>query len=157
MSDINNLYQSFRRVFSGNYPYIFNFCEKRKALIKFFLAGCLTGLFHLLALFIFHDLFFWPIIFSTSFAFILAFAVSFSLQKLWTFRNYSHKKLPRQLILYFGGAFINLNLNALAMYWLVNNMELWYMLAQLIVSLFLGLLNFLNYKFIVFKVYKNEN
>jgi putative flippase GtrA len=157
MAFINNLYKRFRIFLNKRYPQLFNFCERRKAIVKFFIAGAFAGTVDLIALFIFHDVFGWDILFSTSAAFILAFAVSLSLQKIWTFRNYSHKKLPRQLILYFTGAFISLNLNTLGMHWLVNNLEVWYLLSQLIVNLCLGIMNFFNYKFIVFKVYKNED
>lgn len=157
MAFINNLYKRFRILFSSYFPSLFNFCERRKAIVKFFIAGGFAGVVDLIALFIFHDLFAWGILFSTSAAFILAFAVSFSLQKIWTFRNYSHEKLPRQLILYLIVAFISLNLNALGMHWLVNNLGVWYLLSQLIVNLCLGILNFFNYKFIVFKVHRNED
>jgi len=157
MSFINNLYKRFRSFLSQRFPHFFKFCDKRKAVVKFFIAGGFAGVVDLIALFVFHDLFAWEILFSTSAAFILAFAVSFSLQKIWTFRNYSHKKLPRQLILYFAGAFISLNLNALGMHWLVNNLGVWYLLAQIIVNLFLAVINFFNYKFIVFRIYKNED
>lgn len=157
MAFIDNLYRRFRGFLVKNWPHLFSFCERRKAIVKFFIAGGFAGVVDLIAVFIFHDLFAWGILSSTSAAFILAFVVSFSLQKMWTFRNYSQKKLPRQLILYFAGAFINLNLNALGMHWLVNNLGLWYLLSQLIVNFGLGILNFFNYKFIVFKVYKNED
>lgn len=157
MSIINHLYSRVRIFLASSCPRVFNFCEKRKAFVKFFIAGAFSSTVDLILLFIFHDLFLWDIIFSTSAAFILAFLVSFSLQKLWTFRNYSHKRLPRQLALYLAGAFLNLNLNALAMHFLVNNLGVWYLLAQFAVNLILGFLNFINYKFVVFKKDCHEN
>lgn len=157
MDFINHSYKRFRIFLNKRYPHLFNFCERRKAIVKFFIAGGFAGVIDLIALFFFHDVFGWEILSSTSAAFILAFVVSFSLQKIWTFRNYSHKKLPRQLVLYFAGTFVSLNLNALGMYWLVNNLEVWYLLSQLIVDLCLGILNFFNYKFIVFRSCKNED
>jgi putative flippase GtrA len=153
MSIINHLYYRVRILLASSYPHLFNFFEKRKAFVKFFIAGTFSGTVDLILLFIF----LWDIIFSTSAAFILTFLVSFSLQKLWTFRNYSRKRLPRQLTLYLAGAFLNLNLNALAMHFLVNNLGVWYLLAQFAVNLILGFLNFLNYKFIVFKKDCHEN
>lgn len=90
-------------------------------------------------------------------AFIVAFMISFGAQKLWTFRNYSQTKLPRQLILYIINAFVSLALNGLAMHYLVNNLKLWYLLAQIMVNLVLGTINFINYKYIIFRSDNHEN
>lgn len=157
MAFINSLYKQFRIYFSGSYPRIFAYCEKHKAILKFFIAGGFAGATDLIALFIFHQLLRQNILVSTSLAFVFAFIVSFNLQKLWTFRNYGYKKLARQLVLYFAGAFISLNLNGLGMHWLVINLGVWYLLAQVLVNLVLGILNFFNYKFIVFKANRHEN
>ncbi|MCF7860418.1 GtrA family protein [Patescibacteria group bacterium] len=157
MSIINNLYKRFGKFFASSYPKIFNFCEKRKAIIKFFVAGSSAAAVDLLALYLFHGLFRWEIVLSTSLAFLLSFFVSFSLQKLWTFRNYNNKRLAHQLVLYIGAAFISMNLNALAMHLLVNNWQVWYLLAQIIVNIFLGVINFFTYKFIVFRHIKDED
>ncbi len=119
--------------------------------MKFFIAGLFSGATDLIVLFILHQLLGVDIIFATSFAFVAAFMISFSLQKLWTFRNYNHKRLPRQLVLYLLNAFINMSLNAFAMHYLVNNLEIWYLLAQIMVNLVLGIFNFINYKFVIFK------
>jgi putative flippase GtrA len=156
MPVINRLYLRFYTFFSGRYPRLFFFCNQRKAVIKFFVAGAFAGATDLLALFIFHGLLHWQIVLATSSAFLLSFMVSFSLQKLWTFRNYSQKRLPRQLILYFSIAFLSMNLNGFGMHQLVNNIGVWYLLSQLIVNLFLGVINFFSYKFIVFCKHRDE-
>jgi putative flippase GtrA len=156
MPIINRLYYRFRSFFSKCYPRLFHFCEERKAIIKFFFAGAFAAAVDLIALFIFHGVFHWHIIVATSVAFLLSFLVSFSLQKLWTFRNYSNKRLPRQLVLYLSAAFISLNINAAAMHLLVNNLGVWYLLSQIIVNLCLGVINFFTYKFIVFRKSKDE-
>ena len=157
MSIINNLYKRFGRFLANSHPKIFNFCQKRKAIIKFFVAGSSAAVVDLLALYLFHGVLGWEIVLSTSLAFLLSFFVSFSLQKLWTFRNYNKKRLPHQLILYIGAAFISMNLNALAMHTMVNNWHVWYLLAQVIVNIFLGIINFFTYKFIVFRHIKDED
>jgi putative flippase GtrA len=157
MSLINNLYLQFGRFLRDKHPKIFRVCEDRKSIIKFFVSGTSAAIIDLLALYIFHGVFHWEIVLSTSLAFLFSFIVSFSLQKLWTFRNYSNKRLPHQLVLYISAAFISLNLNALAMHLLVNNWHIWYLLSQIIVNVFLGIINFFTYKYIVFRNKLNEN
>jgi putative flippase GtrA len=116
----------------------------------------LAGGTDLIFLFIFHGLLHINLVLSTSVAFILSFLVSFTLQKFWTFRNYSEDKVVHQLSLYVLNAFIGLNLNGTGMHLLVNKYAVWYMLAQIIVNLVLGVWNFFVYKFIVFNIGKNE-
>lgn len=156
MPVINRLYIRFRRFLSTCHPGLFNFCEARKSVIKFFLSGGLAGAVDLIALFIFHGVFKWDIVVATSAAFLCCFAVSFGLQKLWTFRNYSQARLPRQLFMYFGSAFIAMYVNGWAMHMLVNNLGIWYLLSQIIVNLFLGFVNYFNYRFIIFRKTANE-
>lgn len=157
MPIINRIYYRFRLFFSARFPEIFAFCNRRKSIIKFFIAGAFAGTVDLIALFIFHGILKWGIVLSTSFAFIFSFMVSFSLQKLWTFRNYSHKRLPRQLVLYFSAAFVSMNLNGLGMHILVIDLNVWYLLSQVMVNIVLGVINFFTYKFIVFRKTKNED
>lgn len=157
MAYINNLYHRFRASFSSAWPKTFNYCEQHKSIIKFFITGSLAGVTDLIFLYFFHQVLGRDIIISTSLAFIISFIISFGGQKLWTFRNYSQNKLPRQLILYIANAFFCLALNGLAMHYLVNSLELWYLLAQVIVSLSLAVINFVNYKYIIFRSDKHEN
>lgn len=156
MSTINRLYFFVRHYLAKNFPILFTFCEKHKTIAKFFIAGTLSSVVDLLALFLFHGIFHWEIVISTSIAFLLSLFVSFSLQKLWTFRNYSHERLPHQLFLYFAAAFIVMNLNGIGMHIFVNNFHIWYILSQIIVNLVLGVINFFAYKFIIFRPIKNE-
>ncbi|MFA6513680.1 MAG: GtrA family protein [Patescibacteria group bacterium] len=157
MPVINRLYLQFKNLFSTRYPGLFYTCEKRKSVIKFFFAGSTAALVDLVFLFLFHGIFKWNLVLSTSLAFILSFAVSFTLQKFWTFRNYSQKRIPVQFVLYIGNAFIGLNINGFLMHLLANKLGIWYLLAQVIVNVMIGVYNFFVYKFIVFRTKKDEN
>lgn len=156
MPFISNYYLKFRNYFSVNFPKIYNFCDSRKSIIKFFIAGCFSGGADLILLFIFHGLLKMNIVLSTSLAFILSFLISFTLQKLWTFRNYSQNKIVHQLLVYVLNAFLGLYINGLLMHLLVNRYQVWYILAQIVVNLTIAVWNFIVYKFIVFKIGKNE-
>jgi len=157
MSYLNNLYFRFRNFFSNRFPQIYFLCNKRKSVIKFFIVGSSAGATDLFFLFLFYGYLKWEIVFSTSLAFILSFLVSFTLQKLWTFRNYNHKQTWTQLALYLLNAFVGLSVNGFLMHALVNKFNIWYLLAQIIVNVFIGVYNFIIFKFIIFKSCENEN
>ena len=157
MSFINRLYEKFRHQFSRRLPRLYDLCERYKSFVKFFIAGCFAGGSDLVFLFVFHGLFHLNIVVSTSLAFILAFVVSFTLQKFWTFRNYSQNRVFRQLAVYLANSFLGLSLNGYFMHLLVNKFGLWYILAQIIVNLTLAVWNYIVYKFIVFRNKDNED
>lgn len=154
MSIINRLYFRFRNFFSTRFPRAYHYCEGRKSFFKFTIVGFFSGAVDLLFLFLLHGLANLDIVLATSLSFILSFLFSFTFQKFWTFRNYEHERVVRQLALYLSAAFLYLNLNGLFMHILVNGYHIWYLLAQLLVNFLIGLLNFLAYKFIIFRHHK---
>lgn len=156
MNYLNRLYFQFRNHFSCHFPKLYSVCDRRKAVVKFFLTGFCSGAVDLIFLFIFYDLFSWPIVFSTTLAFIMSFLFSFSLQKFWTFRNLGFGRFAGQLALYMFNVFVGLNLNGFLMHLAVNRYDLWYLLAQVLVNVILGVYNFFIYKFIIFRNEKNE-
>ncbi len=150
MALLDNFYQKLATFFSKNFPKIYQRFFKESSFVRFLICGLISGGMDLVFLFIFHDLFNLVILLSTSIAFILSFLVSFYLQKKWTFNN-QEKKVPRQLVLYMLNVFLSLNLNGLAMHLLVTELNIWYLLSQLIVNIALGILNFYIYQFIIFR------
>lgn len=92
----------------------------------------------------------WYII-SSSLAFLIAYFVSFSLQKFWTFRDNGREKIRQQMSLYFVVGVINLLLNAAGMYLLVDELGVMYLFAQIIVGAALGFSSFIIYKFVIFE------
>lgn len=153
---INSLYKRLRVWLVAYWPKIYTLCNRRKSVVKFFFAGGTAAAVDLFFLFLFHGVFHWDLVLSTSLAFILSFIVSFTLQKFWTFRNYCQKKMPIQFILYIANAVIGLNINGFLMHTLVNNVGIWYLLSQVIVNVLIGFYNFFIYKFIVFRNKPNE-
>jgi len=151
MKLVDKIYFFWRNFFARHFPVFYGFCEIRKKLCKFIISGTLSGLLDLVLLFLFHGYFKIGIVLATSMAFIISFALSFFLQKIWTFRNQDKNKLIHQVGIYFFNAFLDLNINALLMHALVNRFNLWYLFAQLAVNMSMGSLNFFVYKFIIFK------
>ncbi len=119
--------------------------------LKYVISGTSATFAHMLAIFIFYDLFYWSIFISTSLAFALAFSLSFSLQKFWTFRNYQKKYLS-QISAYFVLNLGNFFINGFLMVFLVDSLNIYYLLAQALVSFIVGLNSFFIYKFYIFKV-----
>jgi len=153
---VNRLYNLVHGNFKNSWPKLYAFCEKRKSFFKFFATGMLAGATDLIFLFLFYGLLDLNIVLATSLAFLFSFAVSFSFQKRWAFRDNNEKKVPKQLVLYFLNAFLSLNINGASMHFMVNEMHVCYLLAQIIVNLVLGGLNFLIYKSIIFRNEKED-
>lgn len=151
MPVINKFYALFHYRFQNSCPKAYCYCSAKKHIFKFFAAGSLAGLTDLVFLFLFHGVWEMNIVLATSIAFLLSFVVSFSLQKRWTFRDTDEKKVPKQLVLYLLNAFLSLNINGIGMHFLVNENRTPYLLAQIIVNLALGGLNFVIYKTIIFR------
>jgi len=130
--------------------------ERHKSFFRFAVAGSLASISDLVLLYLFHGRLGLSVIMATTLAFILSFGISFSLQKFWTFGDYSRHRTASQLILYLLTAGIGLGLNAGLMHLFVRRYHIWYLLAQVIVIGLIGVFNFLSYNFIIFKKSQHE-
>lgn len=151
MRSIDNLYFRIKHFAWMYVPGLMRFFHRHRSIAKFYLSGCVSGGLDLILLFIFYDIVHLEIVRATTISFILCFAVSFFLQKTWTFRNRSNRRVVRQMAMYFAVGFMNLNLNGFFMHILVNRLDIWYLLSQLMVNLLLGGGNYLCSRFIIFK------
>lgn len=129
--------------------------HKKKQLIKFAISGGTAFSVDLLLLFLLTDIFKIWYIYSASMAFIVAFFVSFYLQKFWTFRDKNKKVYKQMLVFFFTGA-ANVMVNAGGMYLIVDKLGIKYLFAQTIMTALLSICSFLIYRFIVFKKHKAE-
>lgn len=145
-------YEAIRYHFLTVFPVLYARLDRRKAVIKFIIAGGLAAATDLLLLYFFHGPLGMGVVSAASLAFVIAFGVSFGLQKFWTFRDYRSGKLPGQLSLYFLNALLGLLANAGAMHVLVNRWSVWYLLSQVLVSAALAVWNYLLYRFVIFKL-----
>lgn len=94
---------------------------------------------------------------SAALAFIVAFCVSFFLQKFWTFQDHSVERVHSQAVLYFVIAVANLGLNTLLMYIFVEHLHLWYFAAQIFIGTLLACGSFFISKNIVFNRREGES
>lgn len=120
-------------------------------IIRFVISGGTATAVNLGILFsLTHFLDLWYLL-SSIVAFVAAFFVSFTLQKLWTFEDTSRHRLESQAFLYLSVILIALGINTLFIYTLVEYASFHYLLAQLTSGIFIAFMNYFSYKHIVFR------
>ncbi len=78
--------------------------------------------------------------------------VGFILQKYWTFEDRAHTRAPIQFSMYVGLALLDLGINSLVVYMLVEQLGIYYLLAQALGSGVIAISSFFIYREIIFKV-----
>jgi len=130
---------------------ILRIINKFKVIIKFLISGGTATAVDLGFLYIFTDIYKIHYLVSAVLAFVIAFCVSFYLQKFWTFRDDSREKLYAQLSQYIAVTLTNLVVNTYGMFFLVEKWGIKYLLAQIIMSGFIAIFSFIIYRFIIFR------
>ncbi len=135
---------------------IIKLLNRYKLLVKFGIAGVIATATHFVLLIVLTDVFgLWYLI-STSLAFLVAFMVSFFSQKFWTFRDTKKTGMYKQMGGYFLVVSSGMVVNAVGMYALVDYANLYYLIAQVIMSALVAIYNFLMYRFVIFKRVRAE-
>ena len=124
---------------------------KYSKILKYLISGGSAAIINLGILFVLTNYFAVWYLASSGMAFICAFMVSFSLQKFWTFGDASLHLIKKQLVMYLGAAVLNLGLNTLLMYGLVEHLGLHYIFAQIITSGIIAIGSFFVYQYLIFK------
>jgi dolichol-phosphate mannosyltransferase len=125
--------------------------QKYAQFIRFCIAGGFAFSVNLTVLYILTDIFHIYYLISTVGAFLVAFSISFILQKLWTFKDSSRDRLHVQLPLYLGMQVVSITLNASLMYVFVEYLYIWYLFAQAIIAPMLALVIFFINRTYIFK------
>ncbi len=123
--------------------------------LRYLLAGGTAGITDLLVLYLFYNVFGVYYLYSAIIAFILAFCVSFTLHKFWTFKSHE-QETHKQVVMYFGSSMIGLGLNTLLMYIFVDHIAVPVILSQIIVGLMVACCTFFISRNIVFKYNKTK-
>ncbi|MEK7547184.1 MAG: GtrA family protein [Patescibacteria group bacterium] len=85
---------------------------------------------------------------SAAIAFVVYYGVNFSLQKFWTFKNKDRKYVNQQLLQYSIMSLGNWILNTSLLYVLVEYLNLWYMLAQVILTVVVSIIAYFGFRWI---------
>jgi len=110
--------------------------------VKFVISGSIAAAANFGTLYILTEfLGVWYLLSSVA-AFSLGIAVSFILQKHWTFENYEKNRTIRQLSQFLLVSTANLALNTFLVYTLVERFGAWYMLAQFLSAAFIAVESF---------------
>ncbi|MFA6554483.1 MAG: GtrA family protein [Candidatus Paceibacterota bacterium] len=120
-------------------------------LVRFLISGGTATFVNIALLYVFTDVFDIWYITSAIMAFVIAFVVSFTLQKFWTFQDMSKEGMHRQAIIYFTMASFNLCLNAGLLYLCVEYIGLHYLSAQILISILIAIENYFVYQFLIFR------
>ena len=128
------------------YARIHDFIRRHLQIIKFVIVGGTSATTSAVILFVLtHFLHVWYI-FSAIIAFLFAFFVSFFLQKFWTFGDHSMRFIIKQLMSYGLVILVNLFLNTLFLYVLVEFAHMYYVLAQIVVGGVISLASYFLYQ-----------
>jgi putative flippase GtrA len=123
---------------------------KHGEIIRFFISGGTAFLVSISTLYVLVDLAGLWYLLASAFSFLAAFIVSFTLQKFWTFRNRGLVQMHLQIIQSLLVATMNLGLNTLSMYLLVDKLGSHYLFAQVVTTAWIAVETFFLYKYFVF-------
>ena len=127
---------------------------------RFLLSGGLATVTNIGLLFVLVHFFYVWYLLAASISFIAASAVSFMMQKFFTFNDYTRHKINQQTSLYLGVQIFNLGFNTLLMYVGVGLLHIQYLIAQILISGSMAVYNFFVYKHLVFTpdaIYTDNN
>ncbi len=96
-------------------------------------------------------------LYSSVCAFVLSQFASFLLNKLWTFESRTLDGAHRQLVYHFTIALINLGINTVLVYFFVEKLGLWYVLAQALASLLIAFESYFAYRWIYRETARSQN
>ncbi len=123
---------------------------KKMKIMRYVISGGMATITNVLFLYIFTDLIgFWYVL-SAVIAYLISFIVSFTMQKYWTFRDSSNDRMNSQILFYVILNIVNLGLNTLGIFLFVHFGHIYYLLAQIIVSVLIATESFFIYR-LVFK------
>ncbi len=120
-------------------------------LIRYLISGGTAAASNLLFLFILVQFFGMHYLSASVLAFIMSVAVSFTMQKFWTFQDTQMQGTHMQFGRYIVVMLFNLFLNTLLMYIFVEKFSLWYLLAQFITTALVAIVGYFGYKYFVFR------
>ncbi len=124
-----------------------NHSQKMKV-FRYVISGGMATFTNLLFLFIFTDLFGVWYLLSAIFSYVISFAVSFTMQKYWTFKNNSSDQIKSQAIIYVVVTTANLGLNTLGIFILVHYLGFHYLSAQILVSILIAIESYFVYHYL---------
>lgn len=119
-------------------------------IVRFLFAGGISFLTNMSVLYLLTQLFDVWYLAASVISFCVSIAVSFVVQKYWTFKDFSKNQIVQQSIRYTAVCLFNLLLNTVTIYLLVDVAGIWYMLAAGAASILVAISGFVLYRRFVF-------
>ncbi len=119
-------------------------------IVKYLFSGGLATATDLVAIFVFVDVVEFHYLTASILAFLIAFCVSFTMQKYWTFNDLDHDRIHKQLASFLTLSLINLVLNTALMKLFVDVFHVWYLLSQIIIAALIACMSFFIYRYVIF-------
>ncbi len=127
-------------------------------LLRFAIGGLSIALAQILLLYILTEFAGYWYLLSSAMSFCFAVITSFLVQKYWAFRDHSKERAVRQFIQFVIVALIGIATNTVSMFFWVDLVHVWYVLAQVFTGAIIMIINFLIYRFVIFKnTYEDSN
>lgn len=144
-------YQKIHRRFKRHAPpVIYDNVFRHRQIIKYFISGVTSTSFDLLIYYILTYLVGLWYITSSVLSFIIAFVISFGLQKFWTFRDKSTEKMMKQTYLYFFVAIANLGISIFLIYIFVDYIHIHKFISKVIANAMIASESFFLYRYFIF-------
>lgn len=118
--------------------------------LRYFIVGTFVTGLDLLTLFFLYEIIQFPLLLSTTLAFLVAMTTSFFLNKIWTFKNGS-RNFRKLYIKFFLVSCVGLFLTNFLMWFLTLVIGIWYLFSKVLVSGVVLLWNFLANKYWTFR------
>lgn len=119
-------------------------------LLRYLMSGAAAAASNLAVLFILVRYGRMYYLYASVLAFIASVAISFTLQKFWTFQDRLIHDMRTQFIRYSVVVLMNLSINTALMYLFVEKMGLWYLLAQALTTSVVAIIGYIAYRRLVF-------
>ena len=118
--------------------------------MRYIISGGSGAVVNLATLFVLVHFFQIWYLLSVVLAFVVAFFVSFSMQKFFTFNERGLERIKQQSILYLGIQIFNLGVNAMLMYISVDILNIHYLISQFFILGFIAAYSFFIFKRFIF-------
>lgn len=136
---------------SNFYTTNINIISKYTKIIRYIFAGGIATASNIAILFTCVHYFKLWYLTSAVISFCSAVIISYLLQKFFVFKNYSTQNIHTQFLNFFIYNLIMLGVNTLLMYFFVDIINIWYLLAQAISAIITAFINYIYFNKIIFK------
>jgi putative flippase GtrA len=117
---------------------------------RFLVSGGLAAVTLFGSLYLLTDVLGWWYVLASAASGTAAFVVSFTLHKFWTFGNTNMAQTKVQFLKHLGVGLVNVGVNTLFLFILVDYLHMYYLLAQALVSGTVAVISFFIYKYFIF-------